>query len=78
MPLRVLPVYGSEDGVLNQESYEENRANFPADTMEVILDGGYHAHFGSYDPQNGDGISTISGAEQIRQAAEAIMSFSTR
>ena len=73
--LRVLSVYGSEDGVMNQESYEKNRANLPADTTEVVLDGGCHAQFGSYGPQNGDGIPTISGEEQVRQTAEAIAAF---
>lgn len=28
--LRVLSVYGSEDGVMNREAYEKNRANLPA------------------------------------------------
>ena len=65
-PLRVLSVYGSEDGVMNRESYEKNRANLPADTTEVVLDGGCHAQFGSYGPQDGDGIPTISGKEQVR------------
>ena len=74
-PLRVLSVYGSEDGVMNRESYEKNRANLPADTTEVILDGGCHAQFGSYGPQDGDGIPTISGEEQVRQTAEAIAAF---
>ena len=74
-PLRVLSVYGSEDGVLNRESYEKNRANLPAATTEVVLDGGCHAQFGSYGPQEGDGIPTISGEEQVRQTAEAIAAF---
>ena len=73
--LRVLSVYGSEDGVMNRESYEKNWSNLPADTTEVILDGGCHAQFGSYGPQDGDGIPTISGEEQIRQTAEAITAF---
>ena len=74
-PLRVLSVYGSEDGVMNRESYEKNRANLPADTIEVVLDGGCHAQFGSYGPQDGDGIPTISGEEQVRETAEAIAAF---
>lgn len=73
--LRVLSVYGSEDGVMNRESYEKNRANLPADTTEVVLDGGCHAQFGSYGPQDGDGIPTISGEEQVRQTVEAIAAF---
>ena len=74
-PLRVLSVYGSEDSVMNRESYEKNRANLPADTTEVVLDGGCHAQFGSYGPQDGDGIPTISGEEQVRQTTEAITAF---
>lgn len=74
-PLRVLSVYGSEDGVMNRESYEKNRANLPADTTEVVLDGGCHSQFGSYGPQDGDGVPTISGEEQVRQTTEAITAF---
>ena len=74
-PLRVLSVYGSEDGVMNRESYEKNRANLPADTTEVVLDGGCHAQFGSYGPQDGDGVPTISGEEQVRKTTEAITAF---
>lgn len=74
-PLRVLSVYGSEDGVMNREAYEKNGSNLPADTTEVLLDGGCHAQFGSYGPQDGDGIPTISGEEQVRQTAEAIAAF---
>lgn len=74
-PLRVLSVYGSEDGVMNRDSYEKNRTNLPADTTEVVLDGGCHAQFGCYGPQAGDGIPTISGEEQLRQTTEAIRAF---
>ena len=73
--LRVLSVYGSADSVMNRESYEKNRSNLPADTTEVVLDGGCHAQFGSYGPQDGDGVPTISGEEQVRQTTEAITAF---
>lgn len=73
--LRVLSIYGTEDGVLNRESYEGNRGNLPVDTTEIILEGGCHAQFGSYGPQDGDGTPTISGEEQIRLTAEAIVNF---
>lgn len=75
MSLRVLSIYGSEDEVMNRNAYKKNWANLPADTTEVILGGGCHAQFGSYGPQDGDGIPTISGEEQIRQTAEAIAAF---
>ena len=73
--LRVLSVYGTEDGVMNRETYEKNRANLPADTTEIVLKGGCHAQFGSYGQQDGDGIPTISGEEQIRQTVDAISAF---
>ena len=74
-PLRVLSVYGSEDGVMNRDSYEKNWSNLPADTTEVVLDGGCHAQFGCYGPQAGDGVLTISGEEQLRLTTEAITAF---
>lgn len=77
-PLRVLSIYGSEDGVMNREAYEKNWINLPADTTEVILEGGCHAQFGSYGPQDGDGTPTISGEEQIRQTAAAIVAFAVQ
>ena len=77
-PLRVLSVYGSEDGVMNRTSYEKNRANLPADTTDLILDGGCHAQFGCYGAQDGDGTPTISAAEQISRTAEAIAAFAAK
>lgn len=74
-PLRVLSVRASEDGVLDREAYEENRAKLPADTVEIMIEGGSHAQFGSYGAQRGDGMPTISGEEQIRQTADAVTAF---
>lgn len=73
--LSVLSIYGSNDGVLNRENYEKNRENLPNDAVEVVIDGGCHAQFGSYGAQNGDGIPTISTEEQIERTADEIISF---
>ena len=70
--LNVLSVFGSEDQVMNRENYEENKANLPEGFTEVILDGGCHAYFGMYGPQDGDGTPTISNEEQIYMTAEHI------
>lgn len=70
--LRVLSLFGSEDGVMNPEKYEKYRENLPANFTEVILAGGNHAGFGMYGVQKGDGIATITGEEQIALAAEHI------
>ena len=71
----VLSIYGSEDGVLNLEKYDQYRANLPADFTEVILEGGNHAQFGVYGEQDGDGAATMTNAEQIEQTAELIGGF---
>ncbi|MDE7243059.1 MAG: alpha/beta hydrolase [Oscillospiraceae bacterium] len=71
--LAVLSVYGSEDGVLDMEKYEQYRPNLPADATEVVIDGGCHAGFGHYGVQDGDGIPTISSDEQILRATDKII-----
>ena len=73
--LRVLSVYGSEDGVLDFERYHDNRDNLPDATREILLDGGNHACFGSYGLQDGDGVSLISPEQQMEKAAEEILVF---
>lgn len=75
LPLRVLSVYGSEDGVLNREAYAKNRANLPEGFTETVLDGGCHAYFGAYGAQKGDGTPTLSRSEQISQTAAQIADF---
>lgn len=70
--LRVLSVYGSEDGVMNREKYEENRSNLPADLRETVIEGGCHAYFGMYGEQEGDGTPRLSPGEQILFTAEEI------
>ncbi len=73
--LEVLSVYGSEDKVLNREKYDENKSNLPNNFTEIVIDGGCHAYFGMYGPQDGDGIPTISNIEQINFTAETIIEF---
>ena len=73
--LDVLSVYGSEDGVMNREKYETYRANLPQDFTELVIDGGCHAFFGMYGPQDGDGTPGITNEEQIYAAVSAIVSL---
>ena len=71
--LDVLSIYGSEDGVLSRDKYEESQSNLPSDFNEVILDGGNHAYFGNYGEQKGDGEASISRDEQIQQTVKCIV-----
>ena len=70
--LDVLSIYGSEDGVMNRENYEEYRRNLPENFRELVIDGGCHAGFGLYGAQEGDGDPAITAEEQIAITAEAI------
>ena len=73
--LEVLSIYGTADGVMNAEKYKSNYSNLPGNTVEVILEGGNHAGFGSYGSQEGDGEATIAQSDQISQTAQAIVSL---
>ncbi len=70
--LRVLSLYGAEDGVMNREKYGKNRSNLPDTTEEIVIEGGNHAGFGSYGEQAGDGAATITPREQQAFTADAI------
>ena len=71
--LIVLSVYGSEDKVMNRETYEKNKLNLPDDFTEIVIDGGCHAYFGMYGAQKGDGSPTITNEEQISITVENIV-----
>lgn len=69
----VLSLFGSNDCVMNQEKYEEYKSNLPKDLIEVEIEGGNHAGFGDYGPQDHDGNSTLKKDEQIQITAEEIV-----
>lgn len=70
--LSVLELHGSEDGVLNRKALEKGRRYLPASAAAEELTGGNHAQFGDYGPQKGDGVATVSRAEQTAWAVERI------
>ena len=70
---KVISIYGSEDKVLNREKYTANKPNLPDDFVEVIIEGGCHAYFGTYGAQDGDGTPTISNSEQISITVDNIV-----
>ncbi|MCC8152720.1 MAG: alpha/beta hydrolase [Lachnospiraceae bacterium] len=73
--LKVLSLYGSNDGVLSMEKYEENKNNLPDDFAEVVIDGGCHSYFGCYGAQDGDGTPTISQDEQVQETVDATLEW---
>jgi len=73
--LNMLSIIGSNDGVLNRESYESAKSFAPDNATYDIIEGGNHAYYGDYGEQKGDGTATITRQEQIDQAAELIIKF---
>lgn len=71
-PGSVLSIYGTKDEVLNRTRLEEARPLLPDDAQEKRIEGGNHACFGAYGPQDGDGEAAISCEAQREAAAEAI------
>ncbi len=71
--LDILSIYGSEDGVMNRESYAKYAPNLPKNATELVIPGGCHAYFGAYGPQKGDGSPTITPAQQREQTVQAIL-----
>lgn len=74
---KVFSIYGSEDGVLNREKYDEYESNLPDGYTEYIIEGGCHAGFGMYGAQKGDGKPSLASEEQIRITGEEIYKFVT-
>lgn len=70
-----LLIYGSNDGVLNLKQYNDHKSNWPTNSKEVIINGGNHTGFASYDLQKGDNKATISMLEQINICVDAIKEF---
>ena len=69
--LAVVSIYGTHDGVASQFEVDNSRALLPANTRYLPIEGGNHAQMGWYGPQDGDGMATISRADQQAQVIEA-------
>jgi hypothetical protein len=70
----VLSMYGSEDKVLNMETYGESKT-LMGNLTEVVIEGGNHAQFGYYGNQSGDGVGKITAKDQQKQTAREMLDF---
>lgn len=72
-PIPILAIIGSADpGAPNQEAFYE----LISDSAErYIIEGGNHRQYADYRFQNGDGIATITAAEQQDQIIAATIQF---
>ncbi|MCB9419130.1 MAG: alpha/beta hydrolase [Ardenticatenaceae bacterium] len=71
--LRVLSVYGTEDGQAEELAAAAER--LPVDTVWTVIEGGNHAQFGWYGRQSGDGEATISREDQQEDIVQATTAF---
>ena len=73
--LKVMSIYGSEDGVMNRKKYEKCKKNLPENFKQYIINGGNHAFFGMYGTQKGDGEGSYGNERQITYTAGKIDAF---
>lgn len=71
----VLSILGTNDGVINLESYKKAKNMVRDNFTEVMIDGGNHAQFAYYGVQKGDGEAKITPESQQKQSEDAIMKF---
>jgi pimeloyl-ACP methyl ester carboxylesterase len=64
-------IYATLDGLATGDKIDASRPLLPSSTTWVAIEGGNHAQFGWYGSQAGDGIATISRAQQQAQIVEA-------
>lgn len=69
--LTVASISASNDGLATPADIDASRPNLPPATQWLQIQGGNHAGFGYYGPQNGDGEATISREEQHAQTVAA-------
>lgn len=75
MDIKVVSIYGTLDGLASPKEVVESAALLPGDTIWVPIEGGNHAQFGFYGPQEGDIPAEISRSEQQTQIIDATVSF---
>lgn len=73
--LRVVSIYGSQDGLATGDKIDASRPLLPDDTVWVSIEGGNHAQFGWYGDQAGDNPATISRTDQQNQMLGATLSL---
>jgi pimeloyl-ACP methyl ester carboxylesterase len=71
--LKVVSIYGTQDGLSDSGKIEASKVLLPKDTRYIAIEGGNHAGFGWYGAQSGDGEATISRQEQQAQILQSTL-----
>ena len=78
--IRVISIFGTDDGLATPAKIEESKADLPTDTEFVAIDGGNHTQFGWYDTypapvQPGDNSPGITRQEQQSRMISSTVGF---
>jgi pimeloyl-ACP methyl ester carboxylesterase len=71
--LRVVSIYGTQDGLATSDQIDASRALLPPTTRWVAIESGNHAQFGDYGPQPGDRDATIARETQQAEMIRATL-----
>ena len=72
LTIPVISLYGDQDAILNLETFNATKPLLPEHTVFIEIAGGNHAWFGHYGRQRGDGIATLTRAEQQQIVIEQL------
>ena len=75
LPLSVISIIGSNDGVVDKEAYQDGRNYLPDSTLFYTIEGGNHAGFGDYGDQEGDNPGSISAEQQQEETAKQLVEW---
>ena len=64
-------IFGTRDGLVSRAEIEASRAQLPAGTQWIEIEGGNHAQFGWYGQQPRDLPATVSREQQQREVVTA-------
>jgi pimeloyl-ACP methyl ester carboxylesterase len=73
--LKVISISGTQDGLSTPEKIEASHSLLPPGTRFIAIQGGNHAQFGWYGPQNGDNPASIDRIAQQAQIVTATIEF---
>lgn len=71
----ILNIYGSKDGVAEENSILANKSKLPATAKFIRIDGGNHSQFGCYGFQLGDNRASIRREWQQTMTLNYIIDF---
>jgi hypothetical protein len=77
-PILMTSIYGTLDGLATPEKVLAATPLLPVGTTWVPINGGNHAQFGWYGPQEGDNPATISREQQQVQILTATQELFSR